>query len=209
MKSLVAMAALLVSVNCFAIGADEAVSDLQTRWADIKYSLEEDQQEDAFKALAEESEQYLLDNPDSAEVKIWRGIVLSTYAGAKGGLGALKLVKEAKALFESVLDTQPNALNGSAYTSLGSLYYQVPSWPIGFGSDKKAAEHLKKALAINPDGIDSNYFYADFLVEQGDKTEAVAYLEHALEAPRRPGRELADEGRRAEVNALLAKLKAH
>ena len=34
----------------------------------------------------------------------------------------------------------PKALDGSAYASLGSLFYQVPGWPIGFGDDKKAAE---------------------------------------------------------------------
>jgi hypothetical protein len=53
----------------------------------------------------------------------------------------------------------PRALQGSAYTSLGSLYYQVPGWPIGFGDDKRAEAMLLKALEINPDGIDPNYFY--------------------------------------------------
>jgi hypothetical protein len=33
-------------------------------------------------------------------------------------------------------------------------------------------------------------------------------LEHALEAPARPGRELADSGRREEVRAALAKARA-
>ncbi|WP_313065275.1 MULTISPECIES: hypothetical protein [Achromobacter] len=35
------------------------------------------------------------------------------------------------------------------------------------------------------------------------KSEAVPYLEKALKAPPRPGREVADEGRREEVRTLL------
>src|SRR5690606_27578047 len=101
----------------------------------------------------------------------------------------------------------PSALNGSVYTSLGSLYYHVPGWPIGFGDDKRAGEYLKKALAINPDGIDPNFFYGDFLIEEGDYQQAIAVLQHALEAPPRPGREVADEGRRAEILKAIEKAK--
>ncbi|QTG98208.1 tetratricopeptide repeat protein, partial [Vibrio furnissii] len=63
---------------------------------------------------------------------------------------ALSLVKEAKVLLEQVIETAPETLDGSAYTSLGSLYYQVPGWPIGFGDDDKAEAMLQKALEINP-----------------------------------------------------------
>ena len=36
---------------------------------------------------------------------------------------------------------------GSAYTSLGTLYFKVPGWPVGFGDEEKAEELLRKALA--------------------------------------------------------------
>ena len=75
----------------------------------------------------------------------------------EGGLGALGLVKQAKASLEQALAIDPQALAGSAYTSLGSLYYQVTGWPLGFGDDDKAEAMLKQSLAINPDGIDPNY----------------------------------------------------
>ncbi len=124
----------------------------------------------------------------------------------QGGLGALGLVKEAKAKLEIALKQDPKALDGSAYTSLGSLYYQVPGWPVGFGDDEKAEQLLKQALAINPTGIDPNFFYGDFLLDQGRKAEAKGYLEKALNAPPRPGRELADQGRRIEIRDRLDKL---
>ena len=99
------------------------------------------------------------------------------------------------------------AMDGSAYTSLGALYYQVPGWPIAFGNDKKARQLLEKAVSINPDGLDSNYFYADFMIREKEYAKAKAALEKALAAPTRPGREVADQGRRAEIEALMAKIK--
>ena len=40
-------------------------------------------------------------------------------------------MKEAKARLEIAIQAGSAALDGSAYTSLGSLYYQVPGWPVG------------------------------------------------------------------------------
>ena len=108
----------------------------------------------------------MIGEPQAAELHIWHGIVLSTWAGAKGGLGALGLVKQAKAELEKAIELDPAALDGSAYTSLASLYYQVPGWPIGFGDEDKAEALFKQALALNPDGIDPNYFHGDFLLRQ-------------------------------------------
>ena len=98
------------------------------------------------------------------------------------------------------------ALAGSAYTSLATLLAKVPGWPIGFGDKARAEEYFKKSLAINPDGIDPNFFYGEYLSERDRFQEARQYLEKALKAAPRPGRELADNGRRQEIKALLARL---
>ena len=66
---------------------------------------------------------------------------------------------------------------------------------------------LKRGLALNPDGIDSNYFYADFLFSQGKKEEAKRYLQKAKAAAPRPGREIADAGRQSEIARLQEQLK--
>ena len=120
--------------------------------------------------------------------------------------GPHTLVKQARQDFQAALALDERSLDGSALTSLGSLYYQVPGWPIGFGDDDKARELLTRALEINPEGIDSNYFYADFLLDQGDKDGARRYFEKALQAPARPQRPLADRGRRDEIQAKLKNL---
>lgn len=182
------------------------VARLQQSWAQIKYQTPVASQEGQFERLRGEAEQVAQRNQASAEVLIWYAIIESTYAGAKGGLGALKYVKNARTSLERAIATDPEALSGAAYTSLGSLYYQVPGWPIGFGDDGKAQENLKKGLAINPDGIDANFFYGDYLMRKGDAVSAERYLRRALQAAPRPGRKVADDGRRAEIAQLLEKI---
>lgn len=200
----------LTSLPSFALSeqGQAQLQNLQDRWAEINYQLPKEQREKAFASLSKQAQQAVAAEPNAAELQIWNGIILSTYAGAKGGLGALGLVKEAKASLEQGLALDPKALSGSAYTSLGSLYYQVPGWPVGFGDDEKAEAMLKQALAINPDGIDPNYFYGDYLARAKRFAEAKAALEKALQAPPRPNRQSADVGRKQEIQALLNQVNA-
>jgi cytochrome c-type biogenesis protein CcmH/NrfG len=182
------------------------IKPIQQRWAEVSYQLDDDKRADAFAQLLAQADEVVQANAGKAEAYIWRGIVASGYAGAKGGLGALSLAKQSKADLEQALQLDDTALLGSAYTSLGALYYKVPGWPVGFGSDKKARLMLEKALALNPQGIDPNYFYAEFLMQQRDYTAAMRYLEIAKQAPARPDRLLADSGRRQELQQLEKKL---
>lgn len=194
-------------VNAQSVSMEDGINQLQSRWTEIKYQTPEDKQEAAFAALAKQASALSATYPGRAEPLVWEGIILSTYAGAKGGLGALDLVKQAKGRLEQAEKIKPDALNGSVYTSLASLYYQVPGWPLGFGDNDKARELFKKALTLNPDGIDPNYFYGDFLLEEGEYANAVKVLQKALQAAPRPHRESADAGRRIEIQAALKKAR--
>ena len=205
--ALIAFGSFLCNGATYAAPVDDAVADLQHEWETVKYKVPAKEQEVRFEALAAKARKVSVAFPDRAEPLIWEGIVVSSLAGAKGGLGALGLAKQAKTLYEGALKLQPEALEGSAYNSLGVLYYKVPGWPVGFGDKAKAQELLQKALAINPRGIDPNYFYGEYLIETGKPADAVAYLERALGAPTRPGRDLADAGRRDEAKVLLAKAR--
>ncbi|HZM46195.1 MAG TPA: tetratricopeptide repeat protein [Burkholderiales bacterium] len=208
MKSPMIVAALLLAASLNAWGGmEEDVGQVRQEWERIKYKVAAKEQEEAYEKLAKESARVVTLYPTRAEPAIWHGIIEASYAGAKGGLGGLSLARSAKKSLEQALTIDPRALDGSAYTSLGSLYYQVPGWPIGFGDDKRALEFLQKGLAVNPDGIDPNYFYGDFLFRTGDYAGAEQALRKALQAPPREGRQLADEGRRKEINELLEKVR--
>ncbi|MBK7899381.1 MAG: hypothetical protein KA603_11070 [Azonexus sp.] len=201
-----AVLAFFASATAGAASPEELIRPLQDRWAEIKYKTPEKQQEEAYQSLVQQARKLAEAHPGTAEILIWEGIALSSQAGAKGGLGALGLAKEARTRFEDALKLDEKALAGSAYTSLATLYAKVPGWPIGFGDKARAEELFRKSLAINPSGIDPNYFYGEYLLDRSRPGEARPYLEAALKAPPRPGRELADSGRRGEVEALLAKL---
>jgi tetratricopeptide (TPR) repeat protein len=208
-KALLALTcAALVAAAPARAGVEDEVRVLQQEWERIKYRKPAAEQEKAYQTLISTAAGVRSKYADRAEPEIWYGIIVASYAGAKGGFGALSLAKDAKAALEHALQLDPKALSGSAYTSLGSLYYQVPGWPLGFGDDAKARELLDKALAMNPDGIDPNYFLGDYLYRQRDYDGARKALERALQAPPRPDRPLADEGRRTEIRELLAKLPA-
>ncbi len=186
---------------------NQDITRLQHRWAEVNYQLHEKTKLAAFETLMADAEKVVANYPNAAEGWIWQGIIKSTYAGAKGGLGALSLAKASKKDLERALSIEPEALNGSAYTSLGTLYFNVPGWPIGFGNDKKAEELLRKALAINPNGIDSNYFFGDYLIQEKRFQEAKVYLLKAQKAAPRPNRPLADAGRQKEIANALATIE--
>ncbi len=208
MKKFACLILCLLSIHpAFADGGlDSAIEQLQHAWAKANYQTPQESQAAAFKALADDAHQLTAANAGHAEPMIWEAIILSGYAKAKGGLGGLKIAEQARDLLLAAEKINPQALNGSAYTSLGSLHYKVPGWPLGFGDKKKARGYLEKALQINPTGIDPNYFYADFLASQGEQAKAAEYFKKALNAPPRPGREDADAGRRAEIQEALQKM---
>jgi tetratricopeptide (TPR) repeat protein len=212
MRSLIhaplAVLLLACGVQAQSQSLDTGLADVQSGWAKANYESQSgDAKVAAFEALSKRADALVKAYPGRAEPLIWQGIVLSTYAGAKGGLGALGLAKQSRAALEAAMKIDPDALQGSAYTSLGTLYYKVPGFPLGFGDKKKARQYLERALALNPDGIDPNYFYGELLFEQDDYAQALDHLQKALRAPDRAGRELADQGRRSEIRDLMAKIQ--
>ena len=206
MKTIIAcllLGALSQSVWALDAADQQRLNGIQQSWAHIQYELPEGQRTAAFEKLAAQASSFKLERQTLAEAWIWSGIVTSSWAGAQGGLGALSKVKDAKADLEKALTLDPKALQGSAYTSLGALYDRVPGWPIGFGDSDKAEQLLKLALQMNPNGIDSLYFWGDHLYRQKRYVEARAALQKALLAAPRSGRESADTGRRKEIETLL------
>lgn len=202
-------AALLLLASAAPISAaslDAELLDIQQAWARINYSAAPvDQKAMEFGQLATKAAALSASQPGRAEPMVWHGIALASQAGTKGGLGALSLAKQARSVLESSLKIDAAALSGSAHTSLGTLYHKVPGFPVGFGDDKKARKHLETALKLNPTGIDPNFFYAEFLLDEGETALAIKHLKIAQAAPSRPGRETADAGRRQEIAALLSK----
>jgi tetratricopeptide (TPR) repeat protein len=208
-RTVIALGTLVVAMSTTTVLADDMtsqISDLGHAWVKVYYQTPESQQEALYPPLIAKADTIARANPSKAEPLIWEVIILSSYAKVKGGLGAIDVAKKARDLALAAAKIDDKALDAGAYTSIGVLYYKVPGWPIGFGSDKKAKEYLDKAIAIAPQSLDVNYFYGDFMIEQGNKKAAREFLQKALQAPARPGREDADAGRKIEIEDDLAKI---
>jgi len=199
-----ALAMLFGAAAAQAADIPAPVAALQKHWAEANYGTEGKARKEAFEALTREADALVAAQPGSPEAHIWAGIVYSTSAGEVSMFSAGKQVKRARAELERALELDDRAMDGSAYTSLGALLYQIPGF-MG-GDDEKAEELLKKGLSLNAEGIDPNYFYATFLMDQKRYDEAMTYLEKAAAAPDRPTRPLADKGRRQEIAAAMAEV---
>ena len=144
----------LLPLSAQAATVEESVLELQHDWEVVKYQTAGSEREKRYEALADKAHKISEAHAGRAEPLIWEGIIVVSWAGEKGGLGALSLAKKAKAMYEASIAIDASALDGSAYNSLGVLYYKVPGWPIGFGDKDKARDLIQKALAINPKGIE-------------------------------------------------------
>jgi len=182
---------------------DAVLAGVQKEWAHIKYQLPRHQRKAAFRKLHARVKQIRITHPGKAEPLLWEGIILTDYAGERGGLRALQMIKQTRNLFEKALALNPYASHGAAYTQLGNLYFEVPGWPLGFGDRDKARDLLKKGLSISPDSLDANYFMGKFLLKQRKYREASHYFRRALTAPPRPDRAVADKGRKFDAKRMM------
>jgi tetratricopeptide (TPR) repeat protein len=195
---------------CFSVHAEinDEIKELQQEWARIKYTLDKKDHEAALEKLSLKAATIRENQPENADAHLWEGTILSTYSGAIGTLRALSTVTQSRDALELSIKIDPTASKGAAHTYLGALYVLVPEWPIAFGDLEIAEEYLNKAIELNPDDIDVNYYYGYFLMKQRKYEQAEVFFKKALLAPERLGRDIADDGRRKDTKEQLEKVRA-
>ena len=208
--AVLAAATLSGAVQAADVGGFDADMDaLAKAWAHINYEIADPRAEtvEAEKLTARAAD-LAKRSPARAEPLAWGALFILCDADARHDLRSLELARTARHLLERAARIDPNAIGpGVIYANLGTLYAQLPGFPLSFGDSGKARRYLEQAITASPDGLDSNYFYADFLYRQGESAKAIQALGRALAAPARPGRWLADSGRKWEAGQLLAKIR--
>ncbi|WBT07205.1 hypothetical protein PFY01_05830 [Brevundimonas vesicularis] len=202
-------APLTVASVAHADACDDRARGLQQSWDHVNFEVPQGVRMAEMARLNTQADAVVAQCPNRAEPLVWDAIITASEAGLKGGIGALGLVREARTELEQAERINPRALNGSVYVSLGSLYAQVPGAPIGFGNRQRARDYLLRGLAMAPNDVDANFFMGDLLVREHDWNGAARYLQKAIDAPARPGRAVADRGRKAEARALLVRAQQH
>jgi tetratricopeptide (TPR) repeat protein len=146
-------------------------------------------------------------NSNDAGLQMMAGFYNAQYAGYKGGIGALKYAKISRKYLEQSVALDPTIYDSSAHSVLATLYAQVPGWPIGFGDKKKALINYQAALKLSPDGIDSNFTYAQYLFTQEKYKDAKSYFEKAALAPARADRPKADKDVKKQIVNRLKEIE--
>lgn len=203
MKNLVFVVFLLLSNQCYAESLHDALNSIESEWATIYYNTPENQQAEAYSQLLNKTDALTNQYPTAAEPIFWQALIKASHAAHMDAFAALNAIKEARDLLSKVIAINPTAMNGSAHVTLGTLYYMAPKWPIAFGDDNEAKKLLETALKINPNGIDSNYFYGEYLLLHNDPKAATHYFERAIAAPSRNEQAYADNQLKAEVKLAL------
>lgn len=203
MKIIFFVVFLLLSNACYAESYDDALSKIESEWANIYYNTPKNQQAQAYGHLLSKVSNLIKQHPAAVEPIYWQALVKASQAAHLDPFAALSSVNDARDLLLKVIDTNPVALNGSALVTLGTLYYMVPEWPIAFGDDEEAKKLLETALSINPNGIDSNYFYGEYLLQHNDLKAASRYFEKAIAAPTRIEQTFADNQLKTEAKLAL------
>lgn len=186
------------------------VDALIGKWAEIRYQqpdVDKEQKIKELKILADEARRRATDRPDGVDFHLWQGIITSSQASLIGGLAALNMAKEARDILEAALKKEHGEARAYGTAALGALYGKVPGWPIGFGSSKKAQALFDTAMKLEPNNIDVNALYGEFLLDERRYKEAEAVLLHVRSLPVRPQYRVAEEGRKAEVERALVRLE--
>jgi len=201
---------LLIIVSPFSFAQsqyDAELFALQKSWAIATYSTPKLKQDKRFAQLNLRAAELAASDPSRAEAYIWQAIINMTHSNEVGEFFTVRYVNDARDLLKKAEKINSSVMNGLVYTSLGQLYYEIPGWPLSFGDDEKAKQYLDTALKANPNGIDSNYYYAGYLMKLTRYQEAIRYFEKSLKAADRPEHPLADKGRRADARANIVEAK--
>jgi Tfp pilus assembly protein PilF len=207
MKKTTFVALLLLSSQCIAENLNGSLQYIESEWASIYYNMPKQKQGPAYSTLLDKTITLSKQHPNNAEPIIWEAIVKATNADHQDAISALQAIHEARDLLLKAIEINPQAMDGSAYVTLGTLYYMAPKWPIGFGDEETAQKMLETALKINPDGIESNYFYGDFLLSNNNFKEAEKYFKHAIAVPTRKEQFYADNKLKEQAKLALKTTK--
>ena len=193
MKKTTFVALMILSTQCVAGTLNDSLQDIESEWAIIHYSTPPKKQEFAYNKLFAKVNKLAIDYPTKAEPLIWEAIIKACNANNVNPVDAIEDIHEAHDLLETAIKIEPKALSGSAYVTLAALYHLTPQWPIGFGDENTAKSLFESALKINPNGIESNHYYAEFLLSQDLLGDAEKYFKIALSAPSRAEQKFADD----------------
>lgn len=208
MKKLLLIILMLLSRSGFAESLKDSLKNIEMEWAKIYYEQPRQKQQAAYPMLLNKMQQLVKIDPNDAGVIYWTALIKASYAAHQNPVAALETINEVRDLLNKAIAINPKVMSGAAYVVLGTLYDKAPQWPISFGDDAIAKKMLETALEISPEGVESNYFYGEFLLDHDDIQAAEIYFKKALSAPVRSEQPYPDNQIKHKAEIMLANIKA-
>ena len=182
---------------------DETLLEIENRWAEATYQATGREKDEALEALLNDVRDFAERHSDRPEAAAWHGIIARECIKSRGRSRSTKLRREAREALLKAESLDPLVLDGLVYANLGALYSQTPSGIGGKSNNVKGIGYMWRAIVVDPDGLDSNYLYAELLVSEKRFEEARQILQRAAAIPARPDHLHADRGRREQILNLL------
>jgi hypothetical protein len=180
---------------------DESLLIIEDRWATAAFETQGRQQGRDLKMLLSDVRDLHNRYPDRSEAATWHGVVARTNMEVRG---SMRLAREARDALLQAESLDPLVFGGLVYANLGALYSETTSSFTGFGNKVRGIGYLWKAMVVDPDGIDSNFLYAEVLFSEKDYVAARDALLRASKTPVRSSHAKADRARKSQVATFLA-----
>ena len=186
---------------------DETLLEIENRWAEATYQTTGREKNEALEELLNDVRVFAERHSNRPEAAAWHGIIARECIKNRGRSRSAKLRREAREALLKAESLDPLVLDGLIYANLGALYSQTPQGFGGKGGNVKGIGYMWRAIVVDPDGLDSNYLYAELLVDEQRLEEAREILQRASTIPARPDHLRADRGRREQILALLERVE--
>jgi tetratricopeptide (TPR) repeat protein len=139
-----------------------------------------------YQQSIDDSENALKLEPNNTAANFWKAAAIGKQGLDIGISKALKNAHPMKDCLDIVLKKNEAYDNAGAHRALGRLYYELPGWPISFGDNKLAREHLQKAVDLSPKTVSNHVYLAQVLIKLGEKDQAKKELAFVKSQPVNP-----------------------
>lgn len=189
---------------------DRALERIRHEWATVVFGVAPEKRAPALETLSEMARGVAGRYPDSAQPIAWEGIVLASYADARGPVFGYFAAQRSRDLLLEAGRREPSSLAGFGFAALAGLYWNAAPWPLSFGDRSVARAYLAQAGATAPDTVEAHLRLAELHLDQGDTGGAARSAQRALAATGRrdPGDEVSP-GERRNLVRLLAQTEGH
>ncbi|MDR8392728.1 tetratricopeptide repeat protein [Aliifodinibius sp. S!AR15-10] len=158
--------------------------------------MDKDEQKQVYEKGKSLGEQMIERFPDSVPIKFWYAANSGRWADVHGFLAAATngIAKKLRDVCQDIIAMDEEYQGGGGYRILAQVHFHSPNIPLvmGWPSNDKALELVKKAIEIAPEHPTNLLLYAQILLHFNRNEEALTYLDRIQSLTPRPSNQVED-----------------